>query len=371
MGDASVVNCTACRVRIIGSEARHEHYRSDLHRVNLKRKVGGLGPLTAEEFELRVSALQQSTAGQNAGARGRREWVCSCCSKRFSSQKALENHNKSRRHLDRVRRFPADDISELSTAGTVDTEVEGVEDVEDDEAVERELERRMREGKMFSSVECVFDGSVQGSVEENLEYMSKEFGFFLPYVEDVVDVEGLLRYLGQKVGIGFACVACDRGFGSVKAAQRHMVDKSHCRMTEGEGWEEEYGEFYRFGDDGWEEVEAGDAEGVDGGAAEVGEEVEMVVAGKVLGHRSLKRYYKQAPGSSVDSRAAVVANRAMKEYRLLGWEGRKVDDGVKRGQRRAARREQRFALSVGNKNYYTRKATFKQRMAVFNSGYRA
>lgn len=369
MADASVVNCTACRLRVVGSAARHEHYRSDLHRVNLKRKVGGLGPLTAEEFGVRVSALQQSS-DQNEGARGRREWFCACCSKRFSSQKALENHNRSRRHLDRLRRVSPDDMSELSTSGTVDMERE---EVEDDEAVELELERRIKEGRMFSSVECVFDGSVHGSAEENLEYMAREFGFFLPYVEEVVDVEGLLRYLGQKVGIGFACVACDRGFGSVTAAQRHMVDKSHCRMTEGAGWEEEYGEFYRFEDDGWEEVgtEDGEGNGVDAGAEEVGDEVEMVVAGKVLGHRSLKRYYRQAAGSSVDSRAAVVANRVMKEYRLLGWEGRKVDDGVKRGQWRAARREKKFALTVGNKNYYTRKATFKQRMAVFNSGYRA
>lgn len=388
MSDASAITCTACRMRIVGTTERHDHYRSDLHRVNLKRKVGGLGPLTPDEFHMRLSSLQES-ADQNT--KRRESTFCTACSKKFSSLQALENHNRSRRHLDRLKVLSQEEMSDLSTVGGSDVEGGGREVgavgeereyVEDDDAVDRELERRMREGKAYSHVECVFDGSMHDSVEDNLEYMAKMFGFFLPYVEELVDVEGLLTYLGQKVGIGYSCVACEKAFVSVTAVQMHMIDKGHCRMTEGEGWEEEYGDFYSFGDEGWEEVE-GDTEKAlveaeDGGKLKesegdgVGEEaVALAVGSKVLGHRSLRRYYKQAAGDRADTRTAVVANRVMKEYRLLGWEGRKIDVGLKRVQRKEAQRTKRFELAVGNKNYYTRKATFKQRMVVFNTGYRA
>lgn len=388
MSDASVITCTACRMRIVGTTERHDHYRSDLHRINLKRKVGGLGPLTPDEFHIRLSALQDST---DQTTKRRESTFCTACSKKFSSWQALENHNRSRRHLDRLKTLSQDKMSDFSTAGGSDMEgeygdvgevAEEREYVEDDDAVDRELERRMREGRPYSHLECVFDGSLHGSVEENLEYMAKMFGFFVPYVEEVVDVEGLLTYLGQKVGIGYSCVACDKAFVSVTAVQMHMIDKGHCRMTEDDGWEEEYGDFYTFGNEGWEEVEddvenalveakdgSGFKESEGDGVGE--EEVALAVGGKLLGHRSLRRYYKQAAGNRVDTRASVVANRIMKEYRLLGWEGGKVDAVLKRVQKKEAQRMKRFELAVGNKNYYTRKATFKQRMAVFNTGYRA
>lgn len=393
--DGSIVTCTACHLRLVGSDSRREHYRSDLHRVNLKRKVGGLGPLSSEEFANRLAALQTE---QDVAQRQREAKFCVACSKKFASEKALDNHNRSRRHLERVRSLAeGGHDGELSTVGgtdeedmAVDTDAPGeTEAVEDDEAVAKELARRVAESCGLAETECVFDGSVQASVEENLSYMAKSFGFFVPYVEQLRDPEGLLKYLGQKVGIGYACVECDRGFGDVKAAQKHMRDKSHCRMTREQGdWMEEYGEFYNFGDEeegdedeGWEEVSgdeaalvdlAQSAEVADSGADDVlVEDVGLVVNGKVVGHRSLRRYYKQSAGGAVDSRAAVVANRVVKEYRLLGWEGKKKDPMLVRSQRREARRDLRFQLVVGGQNYYCRKARFKQSMAVFNSGYRA
>lgn len=393
--DGSIVTCTACRRRLVGSDSRREHYRSDLHRVNLKRKVGGLGPLSSEEFAARLAALQTE---QEVTQRQREAKFCGVCSKKFASEKALDNHNKSRRHLERVRSLAESghDVEVSTIGGTddedmpVDTGLPGeTEAVEDDEAVAAELARRIAESRGLAPTECVFDGSVHASVEENLSYMAKSFGFFVPYVEQLRNPEGLLEYLGQKVGIGYACIECDRGFGDVKATQKHMRDKSHCRMTsEQDDWMEEYDEFYDFADEeegdddeGWEEVNGDEAalvdmeqsgEVVDGGAEDVlTEDIEMAVNGKVVGHRSLRRYYRQSAGGAVDSRAAVVANRVVKEYRLLGWEGKKKDPILVRSQRREARRDLRFQLVVGGQNYYTRKARFKQSMAVFNSGYRA
>lgn len=377
MSDASVITCTACCLRIVGTTERHNHYRSDLHRVNLKRKVTGLGPLSEAEFVERVTKMAELSS-ENEKKKERKSWYCTICSKKFSSEKAFRNHLKSRRHLDRVKALRMEKGSEASWAdsepswaGTSVTDVEEEEAVlqeMNDEMIDMELERRFREGGAFSETDCPFDGTSHESVEDNLNYMSKNFGFKLPYIEQLTNVEGLLRYMGQKVGIGYACVACGRVFGSVDAVQKHMVDKGHC-MLSGDDWEDEYGEFYSFGEQVWDNTHSldGDYDEDDGDE----QEVEMVVGNKIVGHRSLRRYYKQSAGREVDSRAAVVANRMMSEYRAIGWQSKKLDIQVKKGQRNMIRGKQRFELMVGNQNYYTRKATFKQKMAVFNSGYRA
>lgn len=39
-------------------------------------------------------------------------------------------------------------------------------------------------------------------MEENLQYMYKKFGFFLPDADYLSDPEGLIKYLGAKLSVG-------------------------------------------------------------------------------------------------------------------------------------------------------------------------
>ncbi|XP_069554718.1 tRNA endonuclease ANKZF1 isoform X1 [Brachyistius frenatus] len=48
--------CSACRSAFINREEQREHYKLDWHRFNLRQKIAGLLPLTAEEFERRTGA---------------------------------------------------------------------------------------------------------------------------------------------------------------------------------------------------------------------------------------------------------------------------------------------------------------------------
>lgn len=389
--DASVVNCTACRTRLVGADARREHYRSDLHRVNLKRKVAGLGPLSLEEFARRVETAREEAV---VASRDREVRFCDVCSKKFSSARALENHRGSRRHRDAVRARERDGLLEdMEDAASVvgsDTEAETA-------MIEMDIERRLAEAVAVPPTRCVFDDHESATAEENVAYMAKRFGFFVPYIESLVDLEGLLTYIGQKVGIGYACVECDRAFVSVSSVQRHMLDKQHCRMTcDDSVWVEEYATFYDFGssiegedeDNGYEEFDgeemlAMEAEGlqlVDSSRIASApvlpaddtliEDVAMVVAGKkVIGHRSLRVYYNQK-GRAVDERDAVVANKLLNEYRMMGWNGHgKLTPEVKAARHNAWKR-MRFDMMVGRKNYYTRKAGLRPNMGVMNSGYR-
>ena len=49
--------CLACRVTFINAELQREHYRSEWHRYNLKRKVAELPPVTKEAFE-KIDAIK-------------------------------------------------------------------------------------------------------------------------------------------------------------------------------------------------------------------------------------------------------------------------------------------------------------------------
>lgn len=51
---------------------------------------------------------------------------------------------------------------------------------------------------------CVslFDNKRSSNMQENLEYMYKHFGFYLPDSEYLVEPEGLLQYLGAKLQYG-------------------------------------------------------------------------------------------------------------------------------------------------------------------------
>lgn len=427
--DTSAITCTACRQSLIGAESRREHYRSDFHRVNLKRKIAGLGCLTSAEFEHRLQALEeQKTDTSDKTRRARRErnvnsslHYCETCSKKFSSERALQNHQASKRHQHRLltiqrqmKNVKDQDEHSISVMGDSDDDdmLSTDSDVSDSNEVEMELKQRLDAWASTGGVAnagrtCAFDGSIHENAETTLEYMRYEYGFFVAYKERLKDAPGLVQYCAEKVAVGYACLACDRAFVNVDAARTHMIDVGHCQMTLNEdGWMEEFGEYYNWGDieddEEWEEVSPEEQEMIekqgmmmvitgndddekdfrpigrlDTGENEEGDEAMMVglaVGGKVVGHRGLQRYYKQGRGPQKDERAAVVANKRYHDGRMMiGLKNRLEEEKVMplREKRWQSKQRKRFALMVGGQNYYTRKARFKQAMAVFNSGYRA
>lgn len=60
--------------------------------------------------------------------------------------------------------------------------------------------------------------------------MVKKYSFFVPDIEYLVDLEGLLEYLQEKVRLGNMCLYCEKRFSSTIACQHHMISSSHCKM---------------------------------------------------------------------------------------------------------------------------------------------
>ena len=55
--------------------------------------------------------------------------------------------------------------------------------------------------------------------------MSEKHSFFLPDLEYLIDLEGLLKYLGAKIGQGHLCIWCNEkksAFLSLDSVRKHM-----------------------------------------------------------------------------------------------------------------------------------------------------
>ena len=181
----------------------------------------------------------------------------------------------------------------------------------------------------LTPTDCLFCSLASPSFEVNLAHMSSIHSFFIPDAEYLVDVTGLVTYLGEKIAIGNVCIYCgDKGreFRSLEAVRKHMVDKSHCKIAySSEADRLEVSDFYDFSSsypgaepDGeeWEDVDDDDepADDVVESSDRVQEkddsdseddvptnqitygdsDLELVLpSGARIGHRSMRRYYAQ------------------------------------------------------------------------------
>ena len=115
-----------------------------------------------------------------------------------------------------------------STSTQPDADYEGDEDTATlDEKIAAARSR-------LSPVHCLFCAHISSSLEDNLTHMSSEHSFFIPDAEYLVDITGLIAYLGEKIAVGNVCIYCNgkgREFRTLDAVRKHMVDKSHCKIA--------------------------------------------------------------------------------------------------------------------------------------------
>uniref|UniRef100_A0A7S3LSN4 C2H2-type domain-containing protein n=1 Tax=Palpitomonas bilix TaxID=652834 RepID=A0A7S3LSN4_9EUKA len=364
---SAAMTCRSCKAVFDSADSQREHYKSEWHAYNLKRKVSGMGPITFQVFKAK---LEQARAAQDA-------------------EKSKEKPPKKGKKAEKRRRQEGDHVEEKKM----------VEEPPQPEKTQEEImEERMRLAKPIALPSCLFCGDDCGNLEGTFKHMQLQHNFFVPYKEYLADAEGLFNYLGKKIGVGYACSLCNRSFTSVEAVRKHMTDKSHTRMEfNADGGE--YSDFFDFrssypdydpnapSDEEEEEVDEEEMEGdedmeedwdSDGEWEEAGDEdiVEMEAEGTLpndigevviseesqskdrkkkisrkavlstkahfthggmfveiydpetkttrrLGHRSLQQYFKQNFRQK-DERAPVLYNM-LDKYRQYGFEGQVKD----------------------------------------------
>ena len=228
--------CISCRVVFDDVQGQRAHYQTPWHCFNLKRKLANLPPITLELFETKVAALKKQEEEEEKKNRRKR------------GKKSHKYRSKRPRGVN-GNEIAGDEASteseEVKSVSTTELTQE-----EEEEEEEELLERRLEEARALETNESLFDAQVSKSMEKNLKYMARHWGFFIPDIESVRDLEGLMGFLGQKVGLGYCCLYCEKEFGSVAAVKQHMIDKSHCKLN----WDDagdSYAEYYYD----WEEEE--------------------------------------------------------------------------------------------------------------------
>ena len=362
------------------------HYRSDYHRYNMKRRVAALPPVSAIVFNQKV--LERKA--ENAVAATAKTSSCSVCkfvillqltihevtasySKVYTSDGAYRSHINSRKHKENESRAPVHpaptSLSGPTPAANSSPKVESQStpalsskkhssssptrqtlttvhhDTSDDELGPSIDAKIAAVRARLSTSHCLFCTNESPSIQENLTHMYSAHSFFIPDAEYLVDLSGLISYLGEKVAVGNVCLFCNeksREYRSLQAVRQHMLDKSHCKVAyESPDDRLEISDFYDFtssypsakpaakhqdkeGEEEWEDLEDDDdgddvdevvddnsstASDVDGSLPDnqltYGDSpFELVLpSGARIGHRSLRRYYVQSlSGPSRDAK---------------------------------------------------------------------
>jgi len=370
------MTCLACNVVFEDIDLGRNHYKTDWHRYNLKRKVAELTPVTFEKFQDR---LQQQEKQELESANSQESCCCKPCQKVFSSSNAYENHLQSKKHKDvlsgkekkkkktkgkKQQTAQKPQQRKVIKSTSVDDEDETM--MSDDDDVSDADSMDSYDENCLGIEECLFCSFQSPSMEENISHMTLQHGFFLPDLEYISDLEAFISYLGEKVGAGRVCLWCNekgKRFHNTKDVQKHMVDKGHCKLLhEGEAVFE-YADYYDY------TTSYPDADNHDTKSDDIVnlEELESdgysltLPSGAQIGHRSLVRYYQQNLVPHTKDGTKKVLPRVLAQYKALGWTGctgTQVEKRVKDIRFMKTMRA-RYHMQLGVKNNFNNRAHFR------------
>ncbi|KAI0675003.1 C2H2 type zinc-finger-domain-containing protein [Trametes maxima] len=272
---SGLYTCLSCTIAFHTAQDQREHYRSDHHRYNMKRRVAGLPPVSAILFNQKVMERRAETAIMTSPKGS----SCEVCGKSYTTENAYRTHLSSKKHKENEIRA----VNKTHTGAEATPEVPGVaeepeagpsiapaqptpmEEVTvqlksvalqvDEDATEEQINQTIDEKiaaarARISPAQCLFCNIASESLDENLTHMSVAHSFFVPDAEFLVDLVGLITYLGEKIAVGNTCIYCNgrgREFRTLDAVRKHMLDKGHCKIAyDAETDRLEVSDFYDF-----------------------------------------------------------------------------------------------------------------------------
>ncbi|KAM0342782.1 hypothetical protein ACHAPU_009146 [Fusarium lateritium] len=292
--------CNTCQVAYRNIDLQKGHMKSDWHRYNLKRRVASLPPISADVFTEKV--LQARAVSTAEADKAYFERVCDICEKTYYSENAFQNHLSSQKHKAKEHssgqpatiRTDDETTSVVSSTfslgepiapsqGEVDSDaeeefshvVEGLQKASITEQrpspvkrpshpqpvggdVAQENTESTRESDSATPVpasqepnwtleSCLFCNYSSPSVPLNTHHMERFHGMFIPEKKYLVDIDGLLQQLQDKIRQHHQCLYCDKVKSSMFGVQTHMRDTGHCKIPyETEREQLRIGDFYDF-----------------------------------------------------------------------------------------------------------------------------
>lgn len=295
-GSQPVFTCLICSLAFYEPDAQRAHFSSDHHRYNAKvsfaevnrslhqtltadlaiqRRVASLPPVSAIAFNQKVIERREQTAIR-PDPKG---MTCDACKKVFTTENSYRSHVASKKHREKESKYNAaagpsrsrpqegddEEDEQASESGDKPDEVESYQPpapaapapklVVAEDATEEDIEMSI-DAKIAAARQqipptaCLFCTHRSGDIATNLRHMTSAHSFYIPDAEYLVDLPGLLGYLGEKLAIGNTCLYCPNGgkeFNSLEAVRAHMRDRSHCKIAyDTETDKLEVSDFYDF-----------------------------------------------------------------------------------------------------------------------------
>lgn len=251
----------------------------------------------------------------------------------------MESHVRSKKHIEAVSNLDSTQIITRKVEKAAEKLVKEqpaslfnlAEGAQEDQ-VEQALKAHLEKAKPLSLEDCIFCSAKAETFEDNMKHMGLVHCLYIPDLEYVKDLRAMIKYLGEKVSIGFTCLYCPSSiqpFHSVHSVRKHMQDKCHCKIKYDQAGQDEVAEFYDFtesypmvqddGDEEYEDVETDEEmEYLPQETAMVSPDgTELVLpGGRSLGHRAYRVFYKQNLHNSVirDSRDRDLVGQMMEDY---------------------------------------------------------
>ena len=315
--------CNTCKVSYEGIEEIKEHYRGDWHVFNSKRRAHGLAPLVEKDFNkvgrkasakpkiadgtangnksllsssssLSVVSSNNNSSVNNRPMKGKPIITSSSSNSSGIAQKVKEYAQEIGLGPERIEKIEQLTISNEDNS---DSDNDDNDNEIDNESVATESTSPMMQPQPVAPTISIFDDKKFDTVAECVDYMAIKYGFFIPDIEYMIDLEGFLTYLGEKVKLGGYCLYCQKHLFPGRPCQNHMISKSHCKIAYEEGVDlEEFEDFYDF-TSSYAEMGMGeedDEEDEDKPEIHVNDIGELVLLdGRTVGHRAFALYYKQ------------------------------------------------------------------------------
>ena len=395
MTSTSTFTCATCRVIFSSVEEQRDHYQSEWHRYNLRRKVADRPPVTEQAYCLKIqNASDVHTASLEAEQEASKARECLACRKTFSSGPSFENHLKSKKHLENATKF----------ANTPDKVVRIIEPTnrfeKDEKFIAPILSENPTEAEIDAAIEnhisaaknrleisdCLFCPDRFDDLESCISHMHLQHSFYIPDIDYLKDLSGLMRHLADKVSVWHVCLSCGsesrQPFSSLEAVRRHMLDKGHNKIRYDEEGSAELADFFDYSSlngtrmvslDSPEAIELNDFitddESNDDDDAEEYDSNSLILApdeselilpnGARLGARAYRRYYRQNLLPYLDTESRPNALRPINSPRPDGTvvKGQHyvpppkiITQIEKRGIKQEQMAQKNFALKMGIKS---------------------
>lgn len=356
MSSLTRFTCLSCRVAFAEAEEQRMHYKSDWHRYNLKRRSADLPVITQAEFTMKFSNMQANSQTDKAISTSS---YCSSCKKSFASEKTYQQHLVSKKHLEMQtqEKAPSKGSSNPSTLQHSMRTLkisEGASEAEIAQIIERNLENAPR----LSLTDCLFCNSHFDELTDLMQHMTGVHSFYIPDLDYLNDLQGLLKFLGEQISVYNCCIYCNercRAYKSLEAVRKHMIDKGHCRIYFNPEEELEIFQFYDYSDF-YETDEEENGEGCTEMSITSEQpyissnESEMILpSGKSIGNRAYKIYYKQYLPFTEEHESFAI-KRLHDHYKAIGFSCTPDAAHAAAIQRKQAERNSKFAYDVGLRN---------------------